>query len=416
MRPATSVATPPTESSLRPDSECPLLRVALLCDFLEEGWFSMDLFGDMLSASYQREHATEIAAEQVRPAFRRRLSRLPIRNGAGLLWNADRLINRFYEYPSWLKKQLGRFDLFHLMDHSYGQLIHELPRELSIATCHDLDTFRCLLEPTREPRPRWFRRMTQRTLDGLLRCSHIICDSLATRSQMLAYGLFPDHRISLIPPGVDPVFFAPPAFGPSRNPIDSMDPAKRAYLVHVGSTIRRKRIDLLLRIFASLVQEFPHLALVRVGGSFTPEQSQLAAHLGIDGKIVYTRRLSKEELAAVYQDAALLLQTSDAEGFGLPVVEAMACGCVVVASDIPALREAGGQAAEFYPTEDIQSCCAIVSRLLRERDTCSDQWEVRQDASRRHASAFTWSRNAARTVEVYRKVLQPAGTPPNPKL
>jgi len=390
-------------------------RLALLCDFLEEGWPSMDLFGDMLARCYQADHAAEISVEQLRPPLRARFSRLPVRRGAASLWNADRLINRFFDYPRWLKKQAARFDLFHLIDHSYGQLASELPAGSTVVTCHDLDTFRCLLEPNLEPRPLWFHQMVRKTLNGFLACSHVLCPSATTRSQLLAHGLFPENRVTVIPPGVDPVFFAEARTALSKEPDSIARLTGQTYLLHVGSTIRRKRIDVLLRVFARVSREFPKAVLVRVGGALTAEQLQLAADLGVADKIVYAPHLTKEQLAAVYRNAALLLQTSDAEGFGLPVIEAMACGCVVAASDIAPLREAGGSAAEYCATADVQAWSAVVAHLLGERDTAPDRWEARKRNARSHASAFTWSENANRTIAIYRSVLNRTGRCPSPK-
>src|SRR4029077_18309082 len=135
-------------------------------------------------------------------------------------------------------------------------------------------------------------------------------------------------------PGADPIFFSAPDPVFQRRTAAMIGMAEETYILHVGSTIRRKRIDVLLRAFARIVEEFPKLYLVRVGGPMTAEQSQLAKRLGIGDKIVQAPHLTKAQLAALYQQAAILLQTSDAEGFGLPVIEAMACGCPVVASAI----------------------------------------------------------------------------------
>ena len=125
--------------------------------------------------------------------------------------------------------------------------------------------------------------------------------------------------------------------------------------------------------------------------------------------------MSKEQLAVAYQNAALLLQPSATEGFGLPVIEAMARGCVVVASDIAPLREAGGSSAEYCATADIPTWSATVTRLLHERETSPDQWDARKRDARRHASAYTWPENANRTVTLYRSVLNAAGRCPLPK-
>jgi glycosyltransferase involved in cell wall biosynthesis len=381
-----------------------MIRLAMVCDFLEEGWHSMDVFGDALVECYRGSYAAEVEVEQLRPSLRTRFSKLPLSRASASLWNADRLINRFCDYPLWLRKQAPRFDLFHIVDHSYGQLGLVLPAERTVVTCHDLDTFRCLLEPALDPRPRWFRAMAQRSLRGFLRARHVICPSDSTRAQLLQYSLFPPERTSVIHPGADPIFFSAPDLVLQKRTAAMIGMADETYILHVGSTIRRKRLDVLLRTFAKIVREFPKMFLVRAGGPLTEEQSQLAGQLGISGKIVQAPPLTKAELAALYQQAAILLQTSDAEGFGLPVIEAMACGCPVVASAIAALREAGGSAAEYCPVADIDLWAGTAVRLLHEHEAAPAEWERRKAAARQHASAFTWPEHAKHAMAIYRSL------------
>jgi glycosyltransferase involved in cell wall biosynthesis len=383
-----------------------LPKLALICDFLEEGWPSMDLFGDMLFQNFQADYPDVIDVQQLRPALRRRFSTLGV-GQTGFSWNLDRLLNRFHDYPVWLKKRATSFELFHLVDHSYSQLLLELPPLRTVVTCHDLNTFDCLLEPQLDPRPRWFRAMAQRTLNGFLKAAQVICVSSFTRANILRHGLFPAERLTVIHPGADPVFFSDP--DPSAEASCVMSSAGSNYLLHVGSTIRRKRIDLLLRIFAEVSREFPDIRLVRVGGPLTTEQALLASQLGLDNKIVHAPRLTKSQIAGLYRNAALVLQTSDAEGFGLPVVEAMACGCPVVSSDIAPLREAGGSAAEYSPVGDIEAWGETVSALLRERQNSRASWDLRKANVRRHASDFTWTKNASRTIDVYDRVRNTPG-------
>lgn len=374
-------------------------KVALVCDFLEERWPSMDLFGDMLFQCFQNDPAA-VYAEQLRAPFRARLSRWA---ASGLFWNADRLLNRFYDYPRWLHGRAAGFDLFHLVDHSYSQLILELPPASTVVTCHDLDTFRCLLEPELEPRPRWFRAMVRRILDGFLRAGHVICVSEFTKAQLLRHRLFRPDQVTVIHPGVDPAYFSAPE--PDAGDLLEALPTDGPWLLHVGSTIPRKRIDVLLRVFARVLAAFPQMRLVRVGGEFTAGQSQLARSLGLEDRIVQMPRLTKTQLAVVYRNAALVLQPSEAEGFGLPVIEAMACGCPVLASDIASLREAGGSAAGYLPVADIDAWTEKVTELLHEREAAPESWELRRSSARRHAAGFTWAENAARTMAVYQRVL-----------
>jgi glycosyltransferase involved in cell wall biosynthesis len=108
----------------------------------------------------------------------------------------------------------------------------------------------------------------------------------------------------------------------------------------------------------------------------------------------------------VYRRAALLLQTSDAEGFGLPLIEAMACGCPVVASDIPVLREVGGTATSYCSVADVQGWVNTIGKLLAERESHTHAWMVRRETAVHRAERFTWAENACATTEVYRTVIQ----------
>jgi len=364
----------------------------------------MDLFGNMLYRCFQEQPNLGIQAEQLRPPLRDRFSRLPGMRHSKFSRNADRLMNRFHDYPRWLQRRAAGFDIFHLVDHSYSQLALELPAGRTVITCHDLDTFRCLLEPDVEPRPRWFRAMAQRTLRGLLRASQVITPSVFTQAALLKQGWFAPDRVSVIHPGVDPVFLSAPDPDAEQATAELIGHREQPYLLHVGSTIPRKRVDVLLQVFARISETFPEFRLMRVGGPLTEAQAEMAAKLGLACKIVQAPHLTKAELAAVYRNAALLLQTSDAEGFGLPVIEAMACGCPVVASDIPPLREAGGVAVEYCGVGEIDSWTRTVRQLLEERAGAPQAWEFRRSEARRHASGFTWSENVKQTSAVYARI------------
>src|SRR5262249_4354991 len=136
------------------------------------------------------------------------------------------------------------------------------------------------------------------------------------------------------------------------------------YLLHVGSPITRKRMDVLLEVFAVVRERFPNLRLVQIGGTWTPAQQAQIEGLGIAGRVEQGRGLSRAEVADVYRKASLVLQTSEAEGFGLPVIEALACGSPVMASDIPTLREVGGEAVWYCPVADIGAWAESAMRVL----------------------------------------------------
>jgi glycosyltransferase involved in cell wall biosynthesis len=382
------------------------MRVAVICDFLEENWPSMDLNGDLLYRFLAEDQVRDVAATQVRPHFRQRFTRVPMVSGA-FGRNVDRLLNRFVDYPRWFRGRLDHFDLFHLVDHSYGQLVHRLPAKRTIVTCHDLDTFRCLLEPEQERRSHWFRAMTQKILNGFQQASHVICNSHSTRDQLLRYRLFTSERITVIHSGVHPAFTAVPdaAADVEAARLLARTSQNEIRLLSVGSTIPRKRMDILLRIFASIREVFPEARLVRVGGAFSEKQLELARQLRVDQSVLVLPFLERNVLASVYRQSTVLLQPSEAEGFGMPLAEAMACGCPVIASDLPALREVGGTACEYAPVGDVETWTRILVSFLQQNAKDGGA-EFKRQQSRAQAARYSWAENARRTVEVYRKVLQ----------
>jgi glycosyltransferase involved in cell wall biosynthesis len=384
------------------------IRVAIIADYLEEGWPSMDLVADMLFDRLQREHSTTIAASLVRPAMRRRAARLPGATKTPLCQGIDRVTNRMWDYPRLMAGLDASFDLFHIVDHSYAQLVHKLPADRTIVTCHDLDTFRSVIDPSVEPRTPMFRAMTRYILTGLRKAGHVACDSHATRDALVAKCDVQFERTSVVPNGPHP------SCSPQAEPSADIDAARFlgargqfVELLHVGSTIPRKRIDVLLRVFASLRAAHHDIRLVRVGGPFTAAQQMLVRELGIGDAIVVLPTLDRSTLAAVYRRSAMLLITSEREGFGLPVLEALACGTPVVASDVAAMREVGGFAAAYCPVEDVDTWRHTVSRLLDERREHPAQWSLRRETGIRRAAAFSWSRYASDIVTIYARMAAP---------
>src|SRR6185295_18885544 len=92
----------------------------------------------------------------------------------------------------------------HVVDHSYAQLVHQLPADRTLVTCHDLDTFRSILEPELEPRSAAFRAMTRRILNGLRQAAHVACDTAATRDGLVRAAGVDAARTTVIPNGPHP--------------------------------------------------------------------------------------------------------------------------------------------------------------------------------------------------------------------
>jgi len=362
----------------------------------------MDRVANELAAQVRRSHTDTIDLAPICPPFTRRAS--SIWSGR-TPFSIDRALNRWWDYPRHVDRIAGDFDVFHVVDHSYAQLVHRLPQARTVVTCHDLDTFRSVLRPEEEPRSALFRRATRRILTGLQQAAWITCDTAAVRDELLGYRLVTPQRVSVAAPGVGDSFSPAPDEAADLAAARLIAPAPGAIeILHVGSTIPRKRMDTLLAVCAALVPTVPELHLIRVGGPFTPDQQRLLEENGLASRVSVLGFVNERTLAAVYRRAALVLFPSAREGFGLPVLESLACGTPVVASDLPVLREVGGGAVEYAPVGDIAAWVRTVRALLDERRQHQPSWQARRQAGRDRARPFTWPQFASRLVEVYQEL------------
>ena len=381
------------------------IRVAVLLDYPEEGWTSMDLVGSMIV-----EHLSQVSGMEawaVAPSFRRRFG------GSKLGHNADRMVNRHVDYPRFARglARSGRFDLYHVVDHSYAHVVPSLPRGRVVTTCHDLDAFRCLFVPEVEPRPAWFRSLARRTLRGLAKSGFVTADSDATRFSLIDRGVISPDRVRTIHLGTHPECSAV-ADAEADKAVDRLlGPANPDVItmLHVGSNISRKRIDVLLGTFAGVLKVHPRARLVKVGGALTAEQGGMAEALGVAGSIAVlppfspTSSRDRSLLAAVYRRSTIVLQPSEAEGFGLPVAEAMACGSPVLASDLAVLREVAGESAIYRPVGDVDGWVEAALAMIAGRG--SDEMRSRRVIGLGRASRYGWKIHAEELARVYRKLL-----------
>jgi alpha-1,3-rhamnosyl/mannosyltransferase len=193
--------------------------------------------------------------------------------------------------------------------------------------------------------------------------------------------------VFVTPNGVDPSFFE---LRPPEGP-------RPRYLLAVGTFEPRKNLPVLLEAFRALRREGRDLQLVVVGRqAFTQllPLGDLAPHVRLTGLV------PDEELRSLYAGATCFVLPSLHEGFGLPLAEAMAVGVPAVASDIPALREVGGEAVRYAPPGDPEGFAAAIRAALDDVDGS----RLRVAAARGRARRFRWEDTARATLAVYRRV------------
>jgi glycosyltransferase involved in cell wall biosynthesis len=225
----------------------------------------------------------------------------------------------------------------------------------------------------------------------------IIADSEHTRRDLERLLGVPPQRITVIPLAADERFQPvsdPGVLAAARARYDLPSP----FVLYVGTLEPRKGLDTLLDAFAALAGEFPH-ALVIAGkrGWYTEPLFRRVERLGLGRRVRFTGYVADEALPALYSLADLFVFPSRYEGFGLPPLEAMACGVPVISSHAASLPEVVGDAGVLVPPGDPQALAAAMREVLTDE---ARRAEMRARGLAR-ARCFSWEETARRTVKVY---------------
>jgi glycosyltransferase involved in cell wall biosynthesis len=265
-----------------------------------------------------------------------------------------------------------------------GHFLHVIPpawRGRSVLTVQDLSFERFPDVMSRTDRF-WFRAFVPRSAR---RADRIVTGSESTKRDLIERYAVASEKVVVTPYGVDGVFRPD---GPRTE--------SSPYVLFVGALQVRKNPELALRALAAYD---PELRLVLAG----PDRGlglrirELVAELGLTDRVEVTGHVPRPELAALYRGAAALLFPSLYEGFGLPVLEAMASGTPVVTTMSSSIPEVAGQAA-ILAEPDPDALAAAIERAIAERPALAA-------AGLEQAKRFSWAETARRTADVYRELL-----------
>lgn len=244
---------------------------------------------------------------------------------------------------------------------------------------------------------RYLQSQTRRSCRDARR---ILTISQSGRSDVHRYFDVPLERIDVVQPGVDDHF----------RPLEAnvvADFRKRQqlpeqFVLHVGTLQPRKNIPTLIDALAQL--DRPDLPLILVGGKGWQydEIFERIGALGLHKQVRLTGYVPDEELPLWYNAASVLVFPSVYEGFGLPIVEAMACGTPVVAAETPSAYEAAGDAALLFAPHDVEQ---LVKQLLTVLDNAEEAVTMRQHGLE-HAAQFTWARAGAKMAESFMRAVK----------
>jgi glycosyltransferase involved in cell wall biosynthesis len=295
-------------------------------------------------------------------------------------------------YPLWC--WYPDADIYHLAQQALASLLLiRRPRGKVIVTVHDIFPHLLRNDP-------WFRLAVL----GLERADHLIAISHYTKRSLVDHlGIRPE-KITVVYHGIDHERFRPLSVASSIRDTYRL-PEGRRYLIYVGSEDPRKNLVTLVRALAQVRRELPDVELIKAGRSHCAEERQclvgLAAELGVLKAIHFLEDVQEEHLAHLYNLAELYVTPSLYEGFGFPLLEAMACGTPVVYADAGSLPEIAGSAGIAVAPVNADSLARGVLSLLRQRD----KQAALRAAGRERAASFTWTASTQSMLAVYEKMM-----------
>ncbi len=245
--------------------------------------------------------------------------------------------------------------------------------------------------------PRLHRAIMNLFMPGTLRrARRVICGTQSARDDLSKYLQVPETKIAVTDYSIDPLYFEP-VTSEQRAKVRARYYLDGPFVLSVGVQQPRKNVENLVRAFAqwkAKYPEMPHKLVIcgKKGWGDTPRDTGSASHLVLAGYV------ADEDLPALYSEAQLFAYPSFYEGFGLPILEAMACSCAVLTSEYGAMSEVAGGAAQHVAPSSIESIARGLENVL-----CDEPWrENLVHLGRERAAEFTVERHAQQTLSVYR--------------
>ncbi len=287
-------------------------------------------------------------------------------------------------------------DLLHV-PHYNAPLLH---RGTMLVSIHDLthildDSFRSTWKSRIYAQP--MLRMVASNAD------HIFTVSEYSKRQIVEHLGVRADKVTVVYNGVSPQFF-PESREDARQSVGQRYGFDGPYLLYVGNLKPHKNVAGLLRAFARArgQSKIEHKLLV-VGNDVAgrPQMMTLAKELGLNGSAVFVPSVAIESLPAIYSGADLTILPSFEEGFGLPIVESMACGTPVACSSAASMPEVGGAAAAYFDPSNVESIADVIEQVLSSRERMQEMRQLGIE----QAARFTWESCARKHYEVYRGFL-----------
>ncbi len=296
-----------------------------------------------------------------------------------------------FHFPASVGPFLGPFEAFALVLGASAR-----GRARTVVTVHDL-SFLCHPECFGFFRRQYYRAAVGR---GAQLADAVIADSTSTRADLIELAGLPPERVCVVPLGVDPEL-RPVRDERVLRSVREKYSLPAQFLLFIGTIEPRKNIERVIESFASIADRIPHHLVIagRKGWKYL-DVFRTVNRLQLRSRVHFTGRIEEPDVDALYALADIFVWPSLYEGFGLPVIEAMACGVPVVTSNTSSLPEVAGNAALTVDPVSTDEIAQAIMRILNDaplRGELIARGFVR-------ASELTWRRTAASTLLVYEQL------------
>lgn len=333
------------------------MRVCLIETWSPDSPGSMRRYGDLIEEAFKGDLEIELVRHQI-GVREKELQSIP---------RFTRTPARHYKTWSTLKSKLPAADVYHVTDGSCAYLANSLRRKKVVVTVHDLIPLlqdKGLFAGVRRPSA-FARFIIQRSLSALGTRVSVIADSEATAVDLSRYAKRKGDSIDIVYPPLLPQFITA-----SENRAGASAGGASPFIFHLGNNAFYKNRLGVLEVFAR-VREKCQVNLVLAGPSLDSSMQKRISELGISESVEVRENPSDEQIQKLYCSARLLLFPSHYEGFGWPPLEAMACGCPVVAGSGGSLAEVVGDGGIVLDSHDLTGLANACCRVLQEPELAS---------------------------------------------
>jgi len=295
-------------------------------------------------------------------------------------------------YPKIIQNKRRPNAITHITHQGYAYLASLLNLQPAIVTCHDIIPL-IFYNNIKKLKFRY-------SISGIKNADKIIADSYNTKQDIISYFKIPDEKIKVIYLAADKIF----------QPLDKViiSKIKQKYnfdfplILYVGTLEPRKNIPTLIKAFCKLKKEgLPHILLVtgKKDGKYK-KIFEMVKRLNLQKDTIFTGYVPEEDLPAIYNAADLFVYPSLYEGFGLPPLEAMACGTPVITSNTSSFPEVVGDAGIMVKPHDVDELAKVMYEVLTNDGLREDMIKK----GLKQAKKFSWKKCAKETLEVYQEV------------